>query len=161
MGWEELKAGVIALSDEVALRLREEGMRCSVLQIMVRNPSMKTISRQCRMHTPTRLQKEIVDRAMELLHENWQENAPVRALSVTAQQLTPEDAAQAQLDLWPRTAALEKFEKAESAMQRMRLKYGRSCMAMGYVENEELGIAQFHKREKTLPAFVLDQTIGR
>lgn len=156
VGWNELKAGVVALSDEVALRLREEHMKCSVLQIMVRNPSMKTISRQGRMAVPTHLQKEIVDRAMALLYENWREDAPVRALSVTAQQLTPAETAQSQLKAWERMPVLEKFDRAERAMQKMRLKYGRGCMAMGFVENDELGIAQFEHREKALPAFVRD-----
>ena len=160
VGWDELKAGVVALSDEVAMRLREEHMKCSVLQIMVRDPSMKTISRQGRMRVPTHLQKEIVDRAMAILHENWREDAPVRALSVTAQQLSSAESVQDQLGAWGSLSALDKFERAERAMQQLRLKYGRSCMAMGFVENEEIGIAQFHHREKAIPAFVRDLQKG-
>ena len=154
VGWQELRAGVIALSDEVAMRLREEHVKCATLQVMVRNPSMKTISRQGKMPAPTHLQKEIVDMAMQLLRENWRENAPVRALSVTAQQLLPDEHAEEQLLLGRMDSALVKFERAEEAMQKLRRKYGRSCMAMGFVENEELGICQFRKREKCLPAFV-------
>lgn len=155
VGWEELKAGVLALSDEVAMRLREEGMRCSMLQIMVRNPSMKTISRQGKMTWPTCLQKEIVDRAMEILHENWKEDAPVRALSVTAQQLLPRQAVLEQGNLWCDTSsALAKFERAEAAMQKLRLKYGRGCLTMGFSENEELGIG--HSEKKAIPSFVHD-----
>lgn len=155
MGWEELKAGVMALSDEVAMRLREEEMRCCVLQIMVRNPSMKTISRQGRMAAPTCLQKEIVDRAMELLHENWREDEPVRALSVTAQQLLPKQEVLEQPNILVHSsAALEKFERAEKAMQKLRSKYGRDCLAMGFVQNEELGIG--HPEKKAFPSFVHD-----
>jgi len=153
-GWDEVKAGVVALSDEVAMRLREERMKCTALQVMVRNPDMKTISRQARMPAPTHLQKEIIDEAMRLLRENWREDAPVRALSVTAQQLLPDAEVQEQIRLWQGGTALDKFERAEEAMRKLRLKYGRSCMAMGFAENEELGIYQFHKKEKCVPAFI-------
>lgn len=157
VGWEELKAGVIALSDEVALRLREEQMKCLTLQVMVRSPSMKSISRQGRMRAPTHLQKEIVDMAMGLLHENWQNDAPVRALSVTAQQLVHAEEAAEQLGMDPPQSALKKFERAEEAMQKLRRKYGRSCIAMGFVENEEIGIVQFRKQEKETPGFRYDE----
>lgn len=154
LGWDELKAGVIALSDEVATRLREEGMRCAALQVMVRNPSMKSISRQIHLHAPTCLQKEIVDASMALLRENWKEEEPVRALSVTAQQLLEERKAQEQMKLWQSNTALARFERAEKAMQKLRRKYGRGCLAMGYVENAELGIMQFCSMERGLPSFV-------
>lgn len=157
VGWDELKAGVVALSDEVAMRLREEGLKCTALQIMVRNPSMKSISRQMRMQMPTHLQKEIVDTAMELLRENWQEQEPVRALSVTAQQLLGDHEAREQLGLLRRNVALERFERAEAAMQKLRRKYGRGCLAMGFVENAELGISQLHREERGLPSFVNDR----
>lgn len=156
LGWDELKAGVVALSDEVASRLRAEGMKCRVVHIMVRNPQMKTISRQSQLSAPTRLQKVIVDAAMQLLHENWREDLPVRALSVTAQQLIENERVQEQLCLLRTDATLEKFERAEECMQKLRLKYGRSCMAMGYVENEELGISQFHRNEMEPPGFSHD-----
>lgn len=152
LGWDELKAGMVALSDEVAVRLRQDGLRCRTVQIMVRNPQMKTITRQCQLAQPTRLQKEIVDAAMQLLHIHWRENAPVRALSITAQNLITEEAVQEQLCLLHpvEDGRREKLERMEMTMQSLRAKYGRGCIAMGYVDNEELGIAQPGFRKENL-----------
>lgn len=148
LGWDELKTGVVALSDEVAMRLRQERMKCSTVQIMVKNPARKSISRQCHMGVPTHLQKEIVDAAMRLLHENWQADLPVRALSVTATQLVDDAFAQEQTSLWhAANVQLDKFERAETAMQLLRLRYGRRCIAMGFAENEELGIHRHNSDE--------------
>lgn len=153
LGWDELKAGIVALSDEVAARLRAEGMKCMGVHVNIRNPQMKTISRQCQLSAPTHLQKVIVDAAMQLVRASWREELPVRALTVTAQQLMDENSIQEQMCILGRNASLEKFERAEACMQKLRLKYGRSCMAMGYVENQELRIRQFHREGAELPGF--------
>lgn len=144
LGWEELRAGVVALSDEVAERLRQEGLQCATLQVTIRRPDMKTITRQAVMDHPTHLQKEIIDMAMRLLHMHWRDNAPVRALTITAQQLMPDCAVREQLCLFGKDqrTTRDKFEKAEKAMQLLRHKYGRECMAMGCAASEELGIHQ-------------------
>lgn len=141
VGWDELKAGIMALSDEVAARLRTEGLRCRSVQVTVRNPQMKIITRQCPLSIPTRLQKELVDACMHLLCTHWRANLPVRALTVTAQQLIPEESAQEQL-CWTNASAArrQRLENMEKAMQRLREKYGRGCIAMGYVDHPELGI---------------------
>lgn len=156
LGWDELKAGVVALSDEVASRLRAEGLKCRGIHVMIRNPQMKCISRQCQLAMPTHLQKVIVDAAMQLLHENWREDLSVRALSVTAQQLVEAARAEEQLCMAQSGAMLEKWERVEACIQKLRLKYGRSCLVMGYAESDELGISQFGRDETLPPGFSRD-----
>lgn len=143
LGWEELNAGIIALSDEVAARLRLESLRCAAVQITVRNPQMKVITRRCTLDVPTMLQKELVDACMHMLRKHWREDLPVRALTVTAQNLLPEADVQEQLavNALPE-GSRERFENMEKAMQQLRGKYGRGCIAMGYVDRPELGIHQ-------------------
>ena len=148
-GYRELKSGVVALSDEVAERLREEGLRCCGVQVMLREPGMRTITRQMPLLHPTCLQKELVDASMKLIEANWPQDAPVRAMAITAMKLKQEDEACDQTSL---TADAEKqherFDHAEMAMQKLRRKYGRSCIAMGFVEDESMGIRQFVKKEE-------------
>lgn len=147
-GWDELKAGVIALSDEVAVRLRLEGMKCCAVQVSIKDPALKTISRQARLDAPTHLQKELVEAAMAILRANWRENAPVRALTITAISLTPKDQAQEQLCLWQtqESARRERLERLESAVQRIRGRHGAASIAMGMVESDELGIRRLGKK---------------
>ena len=150
IGWDELKAGIIALSDEVAVRLLEERLRCRAVQVSIRTPQMKLITRQCQLAVPTRLQKELVDACMQMLYEHWNETAPVRALTVTAQHLVPEDAVEQTGMMDGDGRQRSRLEGMEKAMQRLRGKYGTGCIAMGYVENPELGIHQPGSKKENL-----------
>ena len=146
-GYQELKSGVVALTDEIAARLREEGLLCSGVQLMLREPNMHSITRQTPLAHPTCLQKVLVDAAMRLIEANWTHDAPVRAIAVTAIRLSREEGACDQTSLLGTGGKQhERFDHAEMAMQKLRRKYGRSCIAMGFVEDEYMGIRQFEKK---------------
>lgn len=141
----EIRAGIIALSNEVAMRLRAHGVKCRTVQVVIKNPMLKVISRQMVLANPTHLQKELVDAAMKLIKDNWRMNAPIRALTVTGMNLIKDDEAQEQLSLFDMGAqgentTHERLEKLEAAMERIRQKHGTQSIAMGFVKNEELGI---------------------
>ena len=87
VGWAELHAGVTELADEVAVRLRGHGLKCTTLQVTIRDPNFKAICRQKRLSAPTYVARELTETAMELIRAAWRENAPVRALTLTAQAL--------------------------------------------------------------------------
>ena len=131
VGWEELRAGVALLSDEVAARLRRLDMKCATVNIAVRDPNFKDISRQKGLSAPTWLAREITQAAMELLKLSWSPKAPVRALTVTAQSLLPAHMAAEQLDLLSPDAAprREKVEKLERAMDGIRDRYGKEAIS--------------------------------
>ena len=62
----------------------------------------------------------------------WQEQAPVRALTITAQNLVEEKDAGEQLDLFAAGAIprRDKLEKLEKAMDSIRDRYGRSAITL-------------------------------
>ncbi len=130
-GLEELKAGVSLLSDEVAARLRQLNMKCATVSVAVRDPNFHDISRQKGLDTPTFLAREITQAVMELLKASWNPRAPVRALTVTAQNLLPADQAVEQLDLLSPDAVprRDKVEKLERAMDGIRGKYGKGAIS--------------------------------
>ena len=131
LGWEDLQGGVCLLSDEVAARLRSLDMKCATLSVTVRSPSFKDISRQKGLEVPTYLARDITQAAMSLLRESWDPGSPVRALTVTAQNLLPADEAGEQLDLLSPTAypRRQKVEKLERAMDTIRSKYGKDAIS--------------------------------
>ncbi|MDD3411813.1 MAG: DNA polymerase IV [Eubacteriales bacterium] len=152
---QEIRQAVIALSDDVASRLRASGQLCRTLQVMIRDPMMKTISRQAPLPAPTHLHRELADAAMGILRASWSIRpdgrcAPIRALTVTGQQLVFDGAASRQLSLFDFSAEgaraeelRQRLEKLEAAMADIRRQYGASSISMGCVENRELGIRQF------------------
>ena len=149
--WAEIKTGVLALSDEVAARMREAGVKCRTVHVAIKNPELKTITRQATLVNPTHLQKELVESALSLIRANWPVSdagacAPIRALTVTGSQLVPEGEAHEQTSLFDARdeggSALrrEKYEKIEAALASIREKHGAGSIALGYVDNEDLGI---------------------
>lgn len=144
-GEDEIKAGVMTLCDEVSTRLREAHLKCRTVQVLIKSPAFKMTSRQASLASPTQLQKEMVDTAMGLIHANWRLDAPIRALTITAMNLTHEDDVSAQLSLFDmgitrQDAERKRQEKIESAMYDIRKKHGTRSISMGYVHNEDIGI---------------------
>jgi DNA polymerase-4 len=133
---EELRAGVAILADEVAMRMREHGVKCQTVQVHIKDPAMKTISRQTTFQRPTRLQAELIDQAMKLIRANWRAGAPVRALTITATNLIPEDEDASQLSLFEDGGVkrLEKLEKLEDAVYNIRTRFGPDSIKAGAPE---------------------------
>ena len=131
-GWEELRTALSELADEVAARLRKHGLKATTLQLTIRDPSFKDICRQKRLSAPTYVSRDLTQCAMELAYATWQEQAPVRALTITAQNLVEEKDAGEQLDLFAAGAIprRDKLEKLEKAMDSIRDRYGRSAITL-------------------------------
>ncbi|MFR2561678.1 MAG: hypothetical protein ACLS8R_02390 [Anaeromassilibacillus sp.] len=53
VGWDDIRLGVTVLADTVAARMRRSGVKCYTVQLNIRNPSFKTISRQRPLSVPT------------------------------------------------------------------------------------------------------------
>ena len=130
-GREEIRAGITRLSHEVAARLRRHHMKCQGVSLAIRDPGFRDISRQQRLSTPTCLAREIAQTAMELAEACWNMESPVRALTVTAIYLLPQEEAGAQLELWPddRERKRERLEKLEGAMDAIRARYGEGAIS--------------------------------
>ena len=133
LGEESLRKALIALSDQVAQRLRHMDKKCRTVQVQVKDTSLKVISRQTTLQRPTWLQKELADAAMDILLSQWDMLRPVRALTVTAENLVDADEAFEQLSLLtaPDDAEHEKRERLESAVSLIRERLGESSVHMG------------------------------
>lgn len=130
-GWAELRSALTELADEVAARLRRHALKCTAVQVTIRDPDFKDICRQKKLAAPTYVSRDLAEAAMELVKASWREKAPVRALTVTAQNLVEEGDAGEQLDLFAANAAprRDKLEKLEKAMDGIRGRFGREAIS--------------------------------
>ena len=130
-GQEEIRAGIAQLADQVAVRLRRNGMKCQGISLAIRDPSFRDISRQMRLEQPTDLARELTRAAVELAKGCWNMSSPVRALTVSAICLIPAEEAGAQLDLFSdgQEEKRRRLEKLEGAMDAIRAKYGPGAIA--------------------------------
>ena len=130
-GQEDIQAGITRLSDQVAARLRRYHMKCNGISLAIRDPAFRDIIRQQRLDSPSNLAREISQAAMGLAKSCWNMDHPVRALTVTALSLVPEEEVSAQLDLlaFGQDKKRERLEKLEETMDSIRAKYGKSSIS--------------------------------
>lgn len=138
-GEQELRPALSSLCDSVAARMRRHGVKCQTVQLQIRDPDFKTISRQKTLKTPTFLARELMEVSWKILCESWSMSAPVRMMTVTGANLLPVTAVQPQLSLFEEEsdARRQKRERLELAMDSIREKHGRDAIRPGSVIEPE------------------------
>ena len=131
---EQLRQGLSLLCDSVSTRLRQQGLYCCGVQISLKDPAFRTVSRQKRLPYSTDLMAELLKAAMELLAQVWKPGSPVRLLGVTALELTDRPLADGQQNLFAAPAGAERRdrrERLERTVDAIRGKYGGSAISYG------------------------------
>ncbi len=130
---EEVRRGVALLADQVAVRLRKHHLKAATLQVTIRDPNFKDICRQRPLAAPTCTARELSRGALEILEDCWKAGAPIRALTLTAQNLIPEEEVTEQLGLFQPEEPVrrDKAEKLERVMDGLREKYGHDAVTTG------------------------------
>jgi DNA polymerase-4 len=137
IGLHDVKRALQPLAEEVAVNLRKASLKCSAVQITIRNPQFITITRQKQLQKPTHLMTEILDTAMEIMKAQWEEGAPIRMLTVTAISLIRDSETQ-QLSIFDAIDSKDdKREKIEQTIDRIRDKYGKHAISLGMHTDKE------------------------
>jgi DNA polymerase-4 len=124
---EQYRAVLLNLADQTTRRLRRQGMMSSTVQITIRDPDMKTITRSATLDVPTDATDEVYKEACRLMDRHWKVGKPVRLLGITLQGLSPKSETPIQLDLFGYEKAPRK-EQLNKVMDRLRDKYGESAV---------------------------------
>lgn len=149
----EVRTGISVLVDDIAMQLRRQNLKGAVIQIQIKTPDLRSISRQITLDHHTYLQHEIKDIAMQLMLDNWNigPGAPIRAITVGVTHLVQADAAVQQLSLFDigmetsngkKVMNREKQEKIEAAVDKLRMKHGSAAITLGFQRNEDIGIGR-------------------
>nr|MCR4693081.1 DNA polymerase IV [Bacillota bacterium] len=83
IGLADIKKGIAVLCDYIAAKMREKGLKCTVVTVHLRDADFRTISRQKHLDKPTYLAKEIEKIAADLIIANWDLENPIRMITVT------------------------------------------------------------------------------
>ena len=139
-GVGEIRAGVQALADSVAARLRDADRKCTVIQVQIKDPNFRTVQRQTTLRRATWLQQEISEHAMELIRAAVGFGASIRALTITAAGLVVSGETEEQLDIFSTLEKTnDKQESVEKTMADIRGKHGHASIRLGCYENAEIG----------------------
>jgi len=144
VGLEDVSQGLLMLADSVAGRLRAQGLRCQTLAVSIKDPSLKTISRQRQLPYAANQTKLIYDTALDIVKESWNLRAPIRLLGVAATNLTT-GVAFRQLDFFSTTTGEEDLrqQRLDKAVDQIRSRFGggalkhASLMSSDIIHNQE------------------------
>lgn len=138
-GMDELLCGLDAVCDLAAARMRAKHVKCTTVQLSIKDANFVTVQRQVPLAVPTQLARELRDAAAAILHTTWNPRLGIRALTVTGTGLVPEDTA-AQIGFFDDATADEKNEKRERALDDIRKKFGRGSIKSAGMLASDIGI---------------------
>ena len=125
---DEIKITLMVLAESVSARLREYGFTCRTIQIGIRDNELNWFERQGKLDIPNRTAKSIFELAFALFKRNTN-GKPIRSLSVRACDLEASD--YVQLSLLPDVAQLQRQEELESAIDKLKNRYGSFTIQKG------------------------------
>lgn len=135
-GIEDIRSGLLMLTDQVGTRLRAQRLYGTTVQVMIKDPSLSTISRQRKLPAPSNSTKELFEAALAIVTDAWPINAPIRMLSVTAANLTDNCAMQTNLFADPEQT--QRRAKLDSAVDSIRARYGQHAVAFGRTMHSDI-----------------------
>ena len=138
---DEIRLGIGVLSEEIGARLRKRGLRASTVSVTVKDPALRTVSRQHAIFPPTDLGREIAAMAERLVLSEWGTGKPIRMLTVTAMNLVSGEAGE-QIGLFDTERDLrhDKTVRIEAAVDGIRDRFGGHSLFRGSVLGNDLGI---------------------
>ena len=145
---EKLKEVIVALTEQVAYRLRKEEMLAKVVNVQLRTNKFEDFSHQMRLSNATSNTKEILAKAKELLTEMYKEGMSIRLIGVRVDNLVSKD--EVQLSLFDNSNKKNEQDKLDNVIDKLKEKYGyNSIMRAGKLNvNEIIKINSRNLKEK-------------
>lgn len=148
---EEVRRIILELFQDVSHRLRNIGMNASGIQLSIKDKSLIKKDFSVTFPDATRSSRTLTERAYSLFTEKYNWTSEIRAVSVSATNLVPDNAPQ-QLSIFNNQQREERFESIEEAMEDIRKTYGKkSIIYASTMLNFKM--PKTHGVEITLPSF--------
>ncbi|MBQ5911298.1 MAG: DNA polymerase IV [Clostridia bacterium] len=125
--FEDVKLTFSVLSETVARRLRDSGLKAKSIGISMRNSELKTITRQLSLSFATASERVLLHAAMELFENNTDKPFKIRSIGICAFNLEDENGT-VQFDLFGEVKENIKYERLEKTVDRLRCRFGNNCV---------------------------------
>ncbi|MBE6680128.1 MAG: DNA polymerase IV [Ruminococcaceae bacterium] len=126
-GMDDIVQGLDAVCDLAAARMRAKHVKCTTVQLSIKDENFVTVQRQVPLAVPTQLARELREASVALLCNSWNPRLGIRSLTVTGTGLIPEDSAE-QISFFDDVKVDEKEEKRERVMDDIRKKFGHGAI---------------------------------
>ena len=146
---EDVKIVLYILAESVAARLRENGFRCRVVEISVRDNELFSFIRQKKIDHATNITGEIAAYAYQIFKENYNWSKPIRSVGVRGADLVTDNYWE-QIDLFSSVEKREKQMKMDSAVDEIRRRFGFYSIQRGLMYRDRILSAVNAKEEHTV-----------
>jgi len=134
---EDVKIIIYVLAESVAARLRENGFRCRVVEISIRDNELYSFTRQRKIGNATNITEEIAVEAYKLFKENYNWRKPIRSVGVRGADLVNDNYWE-QLDLFCDFQMREKHMKMDVAVDDIRRRFGFYSIQRGLMYQDKI-----------------------
>ena len=125
---EEVYKVMLELSQDIGHRLRIHELAATGVEVYVRRNDLWGDQYQCRLPIKTQLPSEIANAGFRLFQKRYQWEVPVRALTVRAINLVPQNEAE-QLSLYIDHEKRDRRIMLEDAIEEVRRRYGKRALS--------------------------------
>lgn len=134
---DDVSITLMVLAESVAHRLREDGLRCSTVQLEIKEDTFYHFSAQKRLEYPSCVSEDIYMAARELFEKKHREGSAIRSLGVRGCDL--DSSGIVQISLNPSFKRSMEQLKIDKMLDKIRLKYGHDSIKRGtMLFNKEL-----------------------
>lgn len=146
---QDVKIVLTILAESVAARLRENGFKCRMVEISVRDNGLFSFTRQRKIDHATNVTREIAEEAYRLFKENYNWQKPIRSVGVRGADLVNDNYWE-QLDLFSSAEQREKQMKVDEAVDTIRKRFGFYSVQRGLMYCDRILSAVDAKAEHTV-----------
>lgn len=146
---QDVKIVLTILAESVAARLRENGFKCRVVEISVRDNGLFSFTRQRKIDHATNVTREIAEEAYRLFKENYNWQKPIRSVGVRGADLVNDNYWE-QIDLFSSVELREKQMKVDEAIDTIRKRFGFYSVQRGLMYYDRILSAVDAKAEHTV-----------
>jgi len=145
---EDVKVVLYILAESVAARLRENGFKCRVVEISVRDNELYSFTRQHKIDHATNITGEIAVEAYRIFNENYDWRKPIRSIGVRGADLVNDNYWE-QIDLFSSVEQREKQMKLDDAVDTIRRRFGFYSVQRGLMYRDKILASVNAKEEHT------------
>lgn len=146
---EDVKIILYVLAESVATRLRENGFRCRVVEISIRDNELFSFTRQRKISNATNITEEIAKEVYRLFKENYNWSKPIRSVGIRGADLVNDNYWE-QLDLFTDAATREKKRRLDCAVDDIRRRFGFYSIQRGLMYQDKILSAVNAREEHTV-----------
>ena len=146
---QDVKIVLTILAESVAARLRENGFKCRVIEISVRDNELFSFTRQRKLDHATNVTRLIAEEAFRLFQENYNWQKPIRSVGVRGADLVNDNCWE-QIDLFSSVEFREKQMKVDTAVDDIRRRFGFYSVQRGMMYFDKMLSAVDAKAEHTV-----------